>query len=160
MIDRNYSDPAYSSEPGYSRHHYAQWLSEDATDSYSEKFIRNYGEEKPKTPRLGIFDKHDNATIMRWPNGRIRGSSALLEFRTCLYRTKDVPESFDESKDVLPAPIVCHEWKTGYHYDASTETIKEVDDSASYCTTPDIAESIEELRWKESAERGVTPLAY
>lgn len=146
VIDRDHEDPAYSSEPLMSRHFFAQWFDGDPEVFPTPEKTKYYGMEMPTIPRLGMLDRPYGAFVRKWGNGRILANSAHLEFRTCLYRTTDVPLNFDEQKDRLPPPIVCHEWNSIYGYDPSTQSITRGTAIGPICISPDIAKSPEALR--------------
>lgn len=56
---------------------------------------------------------------------RVSASNSSLDFRTCLYRVKDVPTTGDPSGEDVPqdkgGPIQCFSWMSRYTYDGATK---------------------------------------
>lgn len=104
-VDSINGDPAYFSMNTLPRHFFYSWQTEGGK-------LRWYGKEKPVIPRLTITD-HPSQTfvISGWAR------NVLLQFRTCLYRARDVPVSAGQNDIDFGQPIHCFSWQNLSVYD-------------------------------------------
>lgn len=109
VIDSYGHDPAYSSIPGKSRFFGYRWNT--VPGSFSTNTEKFYGEEKPKNPVMYIVDHPGTAFYM---NGIAKNIS--LKFKTCVYKTKDVPSDVNPNETNFAKPFSCFEWNSSFVY--------------------------------------------
>lgn len=132
-IDMIARDPVYTSE-GDARHQYAQWT--NIPRQFPTKYAKEYGEEKPLYPLLGMVDSPDRAFVRKWGNGRVLSYNTALEFRTCLYRTEDVPRDMDPKGKITALPLRCVNWENKHIYDTETGRIESPSEVPAICRDP------------------------
>lgn len=137
-IDTTGRDPVYTSEPDESplRHYYAQWTS--VAREFPTKTAKNYGEEKPTFPVLGMVDTPTRAYVRKWGNGKVLAHNTALQFRTCLHKTADVPNDLDVKRTVAAPPILCVLWQSIHIYDPKVDRI------LSPAAVPDICKEVKD----------------
>ncbi|MDO8495932.1 MAG: hypothetical protein Q7S43_00560 [bacterium] len=111
-IDSYDFDPVYSTVPGKSRFFGYRWNM--IPGSFSTDTEKLYGQEKPKVPKMYIVDHPGSAFYL---NGTAHNIS--LQFRTCIYRTKDVPRTVSHNDINFAKPIHCYEWTSSFVYNHS-----------------------------------------
>lgn len=108
-IDSYNHDPVYSTYPDQSRFYLYRWNTVPGSFSTGTEVF--YGQRKPKIPRVYIVDHPGQAFYLNnWAH------SISLQFRTCIYRTKDVPKSVDHDNIDFAEPIHCYEWNSSFVY--------------------------------------------
>jgi hypothetical protein len=109
VIDSQDDDPVYNSDPELGRFYLLRWNLPDSHDRRSEKY---FGEEKPKMPVVYLAD---------YPAGAFITASGVkntaLNFKTCVYKTNDVPRRTRRDAVDFAAPLSCLEWQNVYVYD-------------------------------------------
>ncbi len=110
MIDSDWSDPVYSSQVGEaSRHFGCRWnLLQGDTSSKTEK---QYKEGPPSFPEYYIYDRPGDARVV---SGFAHNTS--LQFKTCIYKTSDVPTKITPDNLDFAPPISCYEWDSSFIY--------------------------------------------
>jgi len=109
VIDSFDQDPVYRSDPELGRFYYWRWNTKSGSfDWRTHKF---YGEEKPNYPRIYITDLPNGGSF----TGESAGN-ASLEFKTCIYRAKDVPYFTNPENLDFAKPLYCFDWRTSYIY--------------------------------------------
>lgn len=83
-------------------------------DSFEDKTEVLFGDERPTTGRLYVSDRPGQAFV---DDDGEAAYNISVEFRTCLYRTRDVPRVASAENVDFAAPIACHEWRSSYVYD-------------------------------------------
>jgi len=116
-VDSYNFDPVYSAMAGGSRFHYYLWNT--VPDSFDKGTEKVYGREKPVTPHLYIVDHPGSAF---YSNGVAHNIS--LQFKTCIYKTRDVPKSVSYDNTNFAKPISCYEWSSSFVYNHSTKEFK------------------------------------
>lgn len=116
VIDSIDTDPVYYSGEDRGRHDLYKW--NEVPGSFDKNTQKFYGDEKPVRPKLYV---EDNAlpTASYKPAGEYnleRSYDLSLEFRTCIYRSADVPRSTVETDVNFAKPIKCFNWKSSYVY--------------------------------------------
>lgn len=129
-IDMTAHDPVYTSE-GSMRHQYAQWT--NTPRQFPTKYAKEYGEEKPVYPILGMIDSPDRAFVRTWGNGRVLSYNTALEFRTCLYRAEDVPSAIDAKGKIAASPLRCAAWESKHIYNPVSGRIESPSEMPSIC---------------------------
>lgn len=97
--------------------------------SFSQNTEKLYGEQKPKLPQLYIVDHPGSAFYI---NNRAKNIS--LQFRTCIYRTKDVPKNVSYNNAKFAKPIHCFEWRSSFVYNHYTEQFESPSYIVPACT--------------------------
>jgi hypothetical protein len=109
VIDSQDTDPAYNSDPEYGRFYLLRW---NAAGSHDERTQKYYGVEKPKTPIVYVTDYPAGAFVTA-----TGVKNAALEFRSCIYKARDVPVETRRENINFAKPISCFEWQNVYVYD-------------------------------------------
>ncbi len=109
VIDSQDTDPAYNSDPEYGRFYLLRWNKPGSYDHRTEKF---YGAEKPKNPVVYMVDYPAGAFL-----SGIGAKNVALEFKTCIYKARDVPAETRRDNIYFAKPITCFEWQNVYVYD-------------------------------------------
>jgi hypothetical protein len=116
VIDSVDVDPVYNSDEDYGRHGLYRW--NDVPGSFQAATQHYYGEKKPSNPRLYVTDNVlPRASYKAMGEYNLeRSVDVSLEFKTCIYRTADVPKETDENNINFAVPIKCFNWKSSYVY--------------------------------------------
>ena len=109
VIDSQDTDPAYNSDPEYGRFYLLRWNKPGSYDHRTQKF---YGAEKPEKPVLYMADYPIGAFVTR--SG---ARNVALEFRSCIYRARDVPPETRRDDIHFAKPLKCFDWQNVYVYD-------------------------------------------
>ncbi len=110
-IDTRSTDPFYDSNPEFAvRHYFMEWNKTPERFPEGQGFF--YGEDPPIRPRLSI--RHTAYPFAHTsPNDKGFAINHSLEYRTCLYRTSDIPR---KGSGIIPGALVCHDWKSSFVY--------------------------------------------
>lgn len=133
-IDSYSLDPVYSSDTRVSsdRHYFAQW--HPPGRPWKHGFDANiWGIGRPSFPELFITDD----PVPAYRISKDEAKNVSLEFRTCLYRERDVPRyarGVDELRNA--SPIVCETWQHNFIWDFGTERMTSPRDIAPVCFAP------------------------
>jgi hypothetical protein len=116
-VDAHLADPMMSSNPRFPvRHYFMEWNKKP--DQFPTEHGAFYGENPPKRPRLFAFDSPGVSAHVPSSSEDFAVNHSL-EYRTCLYRTRDIPTGSDGS--IIPNALGCFEWKSSYVYDHVTK---------------------------------------
>lgn len=121
-LDSYDPDPVYSTVPGRSRFYGYRW--NKVRGSFATDTELLYGQKKPKYPQLYIVDHPGSAFYEQGI-----GHNISLQFRTCIYRTKDVPKSVSYEKTDFARPLHCFEWNSSFvfnHFTGEFESFPEI----------------------------------
>ncbi|MDO8504334.1 MAG: hypothetical protein Q7S36_00575 [Candidatus Liptonbacteria bacterium] len=111
IVDTDNPDPVYSATaPGMPRHALARWNL--VYGSLDPETSRIYARECPRFPELYIVDNPSGAYVKK--NGEAKNVS--LQFKTCIYKTSDVPEALLPGGPGLGEPLNCHLWNISWVY--------------------------------------------
>lgn len=120
VIDSVDLDPLYNNTPENeswgTRHGFYRWNRKGNYDEDGEVLFRN---EKPpqniKNPNLYVI-VHPGTSFIEagW------AKNISMEFKTCLYKTKDIPVKTLESDIHFAKAIHCFDWSTSFIYDHAT----------------------------------------
>lgn len=117
-IDTDNPDPAFSSFPGYGRYAMLYWnVDPDSLDVDTAEY---YGNRKAPHPVAFTSDIPGPATLEEdGPSGEKRAQNTSLEFKTCVFHTRDVPLVTDETGKGLDIKraLKCFNWEHKYIYD-------------------------------------------
>lgn len=132
IIDAGEATPAYMSVEGASRHYWYRWQREILPPPWisQEEYIfcgndwkppspsnkETKNEElrcknRPSAPRLYVDDEPEGALVL---DGVARNVS--LEFKTCLYKSADVPQTTERDNVNFAEPLYCFPWRTSFVY--------------------------------------------
>ena len=144
-IDATEADPVYSSMPSLldSRHFVYMWQNtKGKLDPYANpdeegvpQKVFYYGQRKPlypQIPRLYIQDQPSASALQH--DGKARNYS--LQFRTCLYKTKEVPELADPKNTGFADPVVCFNWDHNFVFNHKAKTFEARKEISPICTKP------------------------
>jgi hypothetical protein len=112
VIDSQDTDPAYNSDPDYGRFYLLRWNKPGSYEYLNHKY---YGAEKPKVPIVYMADYPIGAYVR---TKAVR--NAALQFKTCIYKAKDVPTKTRRDDVNFAKPLNCFEWENVYVYDFAT----------------------------------------
>lgn len=124
IIDSVDLDPLYNNTPEGNeswgtRHGYYRWNRKNNYDEDGEVFFKD---EKPskniKKPNLYIL-AHPGTSFIEagW------AKNVSMEFKTCLYKTKDIPQKTTAGDLHFAKAIQCFDWSTSFIYDHATSKI-------------------------------------
>lgn len=108
-IDSYDQDPAYATIPGKSRFFGYRWNS--VAGSFSKDTEKLYGQTRPKTPELYLVD-HPGSSF--WVDGSAKNIS--LQFKTCIYKAKEVSVNVAHDDMGFAKPLHCYEWNSSFVY--------------------------------------------
>src|SRR5690606_9504588 len=102
--------------------------------SIDKRTERRYGEQKPAaSAELYVIDRPGQAFTLDYGNDCAKNIS--LEFRTCIYREKDVPlEVSSPSQLDFATPIQCHDWNSSFIFDHQTRRYESPEGIDPFCT--------------------------
>lgn len=109
VIDSQDRDPAYNSDPDFGRFYLLRWNEPGSYDNRTQKY---YGAEKPIKPIVYMADYPAGAFITRTGVRNV-----ALEFKSCIYKSSDVPRETSRNNLEFGKPISCFEWQNVYVYD-------------------------------------------
>jgi len=131
-VDSLDTDPMYASAPltkEFSRHAYHRTNKPNHFVSQPNK--RYYRDGMPEKPILYFADMPTGSFI-----NNTKVTSSNLEFKTCIYKTRDVPIVSDTLGSELGKPLHCFEWRSVYSYNPYTEEIEEMEEVHPICFRP------------------------
>ncbi|OGN22771.1 MAG: hypothetical protein A2918_01375 [Candidatus Yanofskybacteria bacterium RIFCSPLOWO2_01_FULL_42_49] len=120
VIDSIDSDPVYYSTPN-SRHF-----------NYKQDEEKTYGANKPTLPELYITDRPGTAFYIS-PTAK----NISLAFKTCLYRTSDVPIKTTPDNINFAEPISCFYWSSSWVYNHDKDKFENPPQISPVCDKPD-----------------------
>ena len=130
VIDGVVRDPidwAYDA-PAPFRHYYYQWTPRpDALDLKTAKY---FGHAPPQNPVLFVKDEPGVAFL---DDGSGVAKNISLHFRTCIYKSKDVPQDVDYDRLDFAVPIHCFEWGSSFVYDHNLRKFQSPPDIDPVC---------------------------
>ncbi len=132
VIDSIDEDPVYNSDQEFGRHYLLRWNVNQHSYNFTTK--KYYGEEKPKKPIVYLTDLPGSAY-----KDYARIYNISLEFKTCIYRSKDVPLSTVETDVNFADPIKCFEWASSYIYNFDTQKFEHKNALDPFCTDQNAA---------------------
>jgi hypothetical protein len=109
VIDSQDTDPVYNSDPEYGRFHLLRWNKPGSYDLRTQKY---YGVQKPKRPVVYLTDYPAGAFVTK-----TGAKNVALEFKTCIYKSSDVPAKTQRDHINFAAPLSCFDWQSVYVYD-------------------------------------------
>ena len=129
IIDSLDKDPIYSSYSATARHGFNRWNKvENSINHETEAYFVN---EKPTRPELYVRDFPGVAFV-----GPFGPKNISYEFRTCLYKTSEVPQETRADDLNFADPIHCFEWQSSFIYNHQTKKYETKPDLDSACLEP------------------------
>jgi hypothetical protein len=116
VIDSQDADPAYNSDPARGRYYLLRWNKHGSYDSRTQTF---YGEEKPARPVVYMTDYPAGAFVTA-----TGVKNVALEFKTCIFKSSDVPRQTRRDNVRFATPLSCFDWRNVYVYDFETKTFE------------------------------------
>lgn len=145
VIDADDKLPIHGSSP-YTpllTHHFMEWGVPQGI--FPNGSYQTYGDDPPREPRLHFMESVSVPAHLESTFDTQTAVNHSLEFRTCLYRTKDIP-AFVDKKNFIPHPIDCFSSSSSYIYDFTAKKFKSEKHIASICR-PEIIPSPEQ-QWE------------
>jgi hypothetical protein len=121
-VDSDDKDPMYQHGDTESRHGYYRWMDGDKPVSYVRRL--------PTNPELYVSDIPGTASMDK-PTGIADNIS--LEFKTCVYKTTDVPVSSTADDLNFAKPIQCLGWRSSYIYNHKKDIFESPATIDSFC---------------------------
>ena len=115
-VDNDSTDPVYTRNPGKGRFDLYRHSSDP--NAYNLKAATWYAHSKPKKPFVYATDNPSYAYTSDDYKGGINAKNASLEFKTCLFKTADLPSTTDSSGSNIDKnkAIKCFHWDHKYIY--------------------------------------------
>jgi hypothetical protein len=163
-VDSQDSDPMYFTRddiPG--PRHYPYLVGVPLESDFSWSTVDYFGKGAPENPVLTVsdiptmasLDPRKDADGTRWNEA----TNASLEFRTCLYRTADVPARSKPGETDFGKPIHCFDWDHSFVYDFKKRKFVQARGIDPFCSEPDqplnlglAREAAEGPRWRALRE--------
>lgn len=117
VIDSIDADPLYGTWDDLPSRHFAyKWNDTPQLHPLLEEVEKHYyGYGLPLTPELYVSDMPQGGRNSSYNSSSKVNSS--LEFKTCIYKTEDVPTRLDPKQLDFASPIACFEWASNDIYD-------------------------------------------
>jgi hypothetical protein len=135
-IDSQDSNPMYNSDEETAAgrilpHRLYRWNTvEGSFEKATQKF---YGSEKPSVPMLYVKDVTSSAFVRHdKPYQGLAYNNSLL-FKTCIYKTKDIPRETTQDNVNFAKPIYCFDWKSSLVYDHQKNRFERPEELDPFC---------------------------
>lgn len=126
VIDSDIDDPALSSTP-QSRYGFLRWNT--VRDSFDKSTEKPYVEEIPTYPRVYLSNHGGGSAFNEGPYAR----NVSLEFKTRLYKAKDVPAAADPDDLNFAEPIVCYRSRSSFVFNYETKKFDQPQEIVPAC---------------------------
>ncbi len=127
VIDSIDHDPLYNSyDASKNRHGYYRW--NDNKKSFSKNGEHYYFNETPSFPRLYVSDYPALASAE--PD---YAKNVSLAFKTCIYKSSDIPLVTTPEEIDFATPIHCFDWTSSYTYDFDKKAYNRSDKIDPFC---------------------------
>ncbi|MNL03695.1 hypothetical protein D3C87_1242380 [compost metagenome] len=110
-IDSIDTDPVYYNNPDGKRHDFYRWIKNQKPVSYM------YG--TPAVPELSV---PDSPGTVSYAADIKMADNYSFEFKTCVYKTKDVPQDLASVNVNFARPVKCLDWEASYIYNFKSKT--------------------------------------
>lgn len=124
-IDSDIMDPVYSSDDRFGR--FALWRWNKDANSLEPRTATYYFKAPPPHPSIFLTDLPGGASYYKSQTSGIESAkNSSLEFKACLYRTKDIPEVSDPKGSNFESaePLICENWEHKFVFDRTSKTFK------------------------------------
>ena len=130
VVDSPLLDPLFGSDPKRAtRHYFMEW--NKAPEQFPRSHGSYYGDAVPATPRLFMFNSPTTPAYVSRGGATDVAINHSLKYRTCLYRTRDIPNTSDGS--IIPGALGCFEWKSSHVYDHTLRKFASPDGIVDAC---------------------------
>jgi len=109
VIDSQDTDPVYNSDPQYGRFYLLRWNKRGFHGLQGQQY---FGVQKPKVPVVYLTDYPAGAFVTR-----TGAKNVALQFKTCIYKSSDVPTRTARDHIDFATPLACFDWQSVYVYD-------------------------------------------
>ncbi len=128
VIDSDSNNPTYSSDPGSSRYRLLKWNL--VTNSFDEATRQFYEIVRPQFPKVYVTDRPASAFF-----ADKAATNVSLQFKMCLYRATDVPETVPNDQSLNPAnALYCFDWDAIWLYDHDAYVFRRSHDMSPFCS--------------------------
>lgn len=124
-------------------HYFMEWGGNP--NKFPDHSQKLYGEDPPSVPRLYIRANVEPPAHVTESVGALAATNHSLEFRMCLYRTKDVVGRTDKHA-FIENPIDCFSWASSFVYDFKAKKFNSPQGIMPICK-PDVLPSAEK-KWE------------
>jgi len=132
IIDSVDKDPAYFSSPGASsKDRISKYLWSGIQWPTNRVEIYKYGLAEPVIPRLFVTDRF-HPTF----KGNNLTENISLQFRTCIYKSADVPREANRNNTEFAVPLACLPWSSSYIYNYDTGNFDSPAEIDPFCLEP------------------------
>jgi hypothetical protein len=145
-VDTNDDVPAYHADKSTGDQHYLMQWSNPPPAWIPDRQQNLLGERQPTVPFGFITDYpgpgvvRPEQTVVRVDGSTVRipqeAQNSSLEFKTCVYKTTDVPATTTGSPDEFQKPIVCYQWHQSFVYNHTTSEMEMPPTLHSQCSRP------------------------
>jgi len=113
IIDAGSTSPTYMSIEGMPQHYWYRWQNAILPPPWLTQDENIYRQDRSqlKVPRLYVDDNPQEALVV---NGTAYNVS--LEFKTCLYKSADIPKTTTRDNTNFAEPLFCFPWRSSYVY--------------------------------------------
>lgn len=128
-IDSIDSDPVYYSSNGLPRHYYYKWskTGKFPTDWQHDEMF--FGRQSPPQPELYVSERPGGTAFKT----EFDAKNISLQFRTCIYKTKDVPSETTPNDLNFAKPVHCFDWKSSFLYNHFKKRYENRNDISEFC---------------------------
>lgn len=133
-IDSVDKDPIYLSSDGQSAaDRIAKYLWHELPWQWprTKVGVNRYKIPNPPMPRLHVTDRP--GPVFR---GEMFAYNSSLQFRTCVYRTKDIPSETTRDNTKFADPITCLAWASSFLYNFDTGEFDSPEEIDPFCLDP------------------------
>jgi hypothetical protein len=117
--------------PSPTRHYYYQWNQDpDSLDLNTAQYV---GEKPPAHPVIFVSDHPGTAF---WDPDTKSARNISLQFKTCIYRSQDVPTDVPEDELDFARPLSCFTWKSSFIYNHVLNRFESPEGLDPLCLTP------------------------
>lgn len=122
IIDARDASPTYMSVEGAPRHFWYRWQSNILPPPWISGEEKIYGKSRPPVPRLYVDDNPQEAFVF---DGTAYNVS--LEFKTCLYKSDDIPATTTRDNVSFAEPLYCFPWRSSFVYNHDSKNFESPD---------------------------------
>ncbi len=133
VIDSVDRDPIYNSatEFGDNRHAYYRW--NEVLGSFKKETEHYFVQQTPVRPILYVLDRPGTAFYDDHEYKDAKNIS--LQFKTCIYKTADVPKETTPDDLNFAKAIKCFDWKSSFVFNHKKKVYESPNKIDEYCTT-------------------------
>lgn len=131
-IDSSDVDPIYNSTDkldirtgGYF------WINGDKNPLFDDVQEHYFGLETPVIPKLSVQDMPTGGSISYNYSSTVTNSS--LEFKICIYKTKDVPLVLPSTQVDFAPPIHCFDWRSSKIFNSDSKKFESIEGIHPFC---------------------------